>query len=166
MEVNKKARNELWNEINGIAEENLSKNTSNDRWSIKQILEHLFLVETAFTRMIGKQLKSGELVYADDQPIELTLNRSYKVQAPETLLPSEEDNSLEELKEKLTSSHEALLKLVKRAEQIDLDGKSIPHPAFGKLSLRQTIEFIGYHELRHIDQIREVKEELGLLEKN
>ncbi|PXW87084.1 hypothetical protein DFR56_106154 [Pseudogracilibacillus auburnensis] len=36
----------------------------------------------------------------------------------------------------------------------------MPHPGFNMLNLSQWISFIGWHERRHIEQIKEVKEKL------
>jgi hypothetical protein len=39
---------------------------------------------------------------------------------------------------------------------------SMNHPAFGIISLKNVVDFIWMYEQRHIDQIIEIKEELGL----
>ena len=44
----------------------------------------------------------------------------------------------------------------------ELEAKGFNHPIFGLMSLKQWIPFVGYHEKRHILQIKEVKEKLGL----
>ncbi|MFD2042854.1 DinB family protein [Ornithinibacillus salinisoli] len=166
MKINAKARTLLWKEVEGITDEILNKKTTTDKWSIKQILEHLYLCETAFTRMIEKQLAGGEIVHAKDQPVERTVDRSYKVQSPEIMVPGDTYKTLVELRELLNSSHEKMIKIAKNADPEELEGKGIPHPAFGYLNLRQTIAFVGYHEMRHIEQIKEAKEGLGLLKSN
>ncbi|SES67534.1 DinB superfamily protein [Oceanobacillus limi] len=166
MEVNERARNELWSEVSGISDELLNQNPVTNGWSMKQILEHLYLIETTFTKLIERQLESGKDVNVKNQPIELTVDRGYKVKAPEFAVPSDDYASLAALKEKLNTSHQALRSLFQRADPIQLQAKGIPHPAFGLLNLKQAFEFVGYHELRHIEQLKEVKEKLGLDKKN
>ncbi|WP_082881332.1 DinB family protein [Lederbergia galactosidilytica] len=71
--MNDKAREELFSEVNGLSDEDINKKPSEDQWSIKQIIEHLILMEGAVTQMVTDQLKNGEIVNADHKPIESTL---------------------------------------------------------------------------------------------
>lgn len=45
MLINDKAREDLYNEVDGLSDEILNKKPSDHEWSIKQILEHLYLME-------------------------------------------------------------------------------------------------------------------------
>ncbi|MFD1040374.1 DinB family protein [Virgibacillus byunsanensis] len=94
MKINKQARDELLAEVEGISDRKLNKKPAAEKWSIKQVLEHLYLIEDAFTKMIQEQLDTGDVVNAKEKPIELTVNRSSKVDAPAFLLPSEEFASM------------------------------------------------------------------------
>ncbi|MFP3427108.1 DinB family protein, partial [Pseudoalteromonas sp. SIMBA_162] len=67
-----------------------------------------------------------------------------------------------ELKEKLAMSRQELKSVVENADQHDLENKAYPHPAFGRMRLSQWIPFVGYHERRHLLQIKEVKEKLEI----
>ncbi|MDI7741202.1 DinB family protein [Lysinibacillus fusiformis] len=162
MLINEKARKELYDEINGLSEENLNKRPSDNRWSIKQIVEHIYLMEGAIAEMILGTLVNGEVVHTEQKPIEASINRDIKVNAPEFAIPSNEFATLEELNMKLTATHQKLLKLAEASDKKELDVKAFPHPVFGQMSLKQWIPFAGYHEMRHILQIKEVKEKLGL----
>ncbi|WP_100011331.1 DinB family protein [Lentibacillus sediminis] len=162
MQVNEKARGELLKEVNGLSDEVVNQKLAADQWSIKQVLEHLYLMEATVTRTIEKQLANGEATEAKEKPIERTVNRKTKVDAPEYLVPSEDFRTLEELKKKLAATHQGLSDLENRTNNQDLEAKTFPHPAFGDLSLKQWIPFVGYHEMRHTEQIKEVKVELGV----
>ncbi|KGR76264.1 DinB family protein [Ureibacillus sinduriensis] len=162
MEINEKARGELFNEINGLSTESFNKKPSDDEWSIKQIVEHLCLMEGAIAKMIQGKLENGEVVNAEMKPIEAATNRKIKIDAPEFALPGNEFATLEELKTKLNVTHQTLLKIEELADEKELKIKGFPHPVFGQMSLEQWIPFVGYHEMRHILQIKEVKEKLGL----
>lgn len=163
MDINKSAREQLLAEVGGISDEDLNRKPAENRWSIKQILEHLYLMEGAITKNIQGQLINGDSVNADDKPIELSVNRKKKVDAPEFAAPSDEFATAAELKQKLASTHQELMDLAETSDEKLLAERGFPHPVFKQLSLKQWIPFVGYHELRHIEQIKEVKAELGLL---
>ncbi len=162
LEINNKAREELLTEVNGITDEDLNRKPAENGWSIKQILEHLYLMEGAITKNIRGQLAHGEVVNAADKPIELSVDRSRKVDAPEFAQPSESFASLEELKQKLEATHKGLAELAGTSDERMLKDKGFPHPVFGQMSLKQWIPFVGYHEKRHTEQVKEVKIDIGL----
>ncbi|MBM7600255.1 putative damage-inducible protein DinB [Virgibacillus halotolerans] len=162
MEINEQARTELLNHVEGLSDEDLNKKPSADRWSVKQIMEHLYLMEGAITKTIKDQLISGEIEHVENKPIEHSINRDVKVEAPGFAVPGDDFLKSDDLKQRLAGTHEGLKELEKEADEEQLKAKAYPHPAFGKVSLKQWIPFVGYHELRHIEQIKEVKQELGL----
>ena len=162
MTVNEKARQQLLKEIKEISDEDLNIKPTPDTWSIKQLLEHLYLMEATITKTIKKQLAFGEVSIVDEKPIQLAVNRSTKVEAPDYVLPSEEFSTRDSLKDKLALSHQELVEVALQTDDTKLLEKAFTHPIFGQLNLQQWIHFVGYHELRHIEQIKEVKETLGL----
>lgn len=162
MQINEEARQELYNEVNGLSDEQLNKNPADDQWSVKQVMEHLFLMEGAITKTIIDQLENGEDVNADSKPIERAINRDKKLEASDFAQPSGDFATLDELKLKLTATHQGLVKVAEMADEKQLEAKGFQHPVFGQISLKQWIPFVGYHEKRHTLQIEEVKEKLGL----
>lgn len=160
MNENEKIRGELLNAVNGLSDEQLNAQSETGRWSIIQVLDHLYLMERAITKSISDKLKSDESIPAVDKPIELTLSRKMKVQAPPFVTPSESYQTLSEVKEKLSESRKAFVHVVDHAKEIDLEQKSFPHPLFKDLSLKQWILFVGLHEKRHLLQIEELKAKL------
>ncbi|MGG0789961.1 DinB family protein [Peribacillus simplex] len=160
MNENEKIREELLNAVNGLSDEQLNAHPETGRWSIVQVLDHLYLMERAITKGISDKLKGDDSNPAVDKPIELTLNREVKVQAPPFVIPSESYQSLSEVKEKLSESRKAFVQVVDHAKEIDLELKSFPHPLFKDLSLKQWILFVGLHEKRHLLQIEELKAKL------
>lgn len=162
MEINDQARKELFAQVEQLSDDILNTKPADDRWSIKQILQHLYLMEGGIAQTIQAQLASDKQNITTDKPIQLTVDRSTKVEAPDFASPDEEHATLDELKTKLTATHSALHELAEQAPEELLAVKSYPHPVFGEMSLTQWIPFVGYHELRHIEQIKEVKEQLGI----
>ncbi|WP_373464670.1 DinB family protein [Bacillus sp. V2I10] len=64
-----------------------------------------------------------------------------------------------ELLSKLEESRRELINFAETAPVQALNEKAMKHPHLGELSLKQWVEFIGYHEKRHLLQIAEVKSE-------
>lgn len=158
MEVNEKARKKLMDAVNGLSDEELNWKASEDKWSVRQVLEHLYLMEGAVTKTIQSQLTKEETHETTGKPIERTVDRSTKVDAPDFATPGDSFATAAELKDKLNASHTSLQQLEDTVPTEQLKARSYPHPVFGDMSLDQWIPFVGYHELRHIEQIQEVKE--------
>src|SRR5699024_7649053 len=162
MKVNEEAREALWNSVRDVHHEQFNQKPAEDEWSMKQILEHLYLMEGAIATNIEKQLASGKEEEAKKRPIELSVDLTTKVDAPKEFQPSDDEASIVEMEEKLATSHQSLQKIANEYIEATLAKKSMPHPAFGNMSLDQWVTFVGYHEDRHTKQIEEVKEKLGL----
>ncbi|MFE0504817.1 DinB family protein [Peribacillus butanolivorans] len=160
MEDIKKIRKELLEAVNNLSDEQLNAHPEEGRWSIIQVLNHLYLMERMITKRIADKLKSDESIPAEDKPIEYTLNREVKVSAPLFVIPSEAFQTLDEVKNKLSESRQAFIQVVDSANEKDLEQKSFPHPLFKELSLKQWIPFVGLHEKRHLLQIEELKSKL------
>ena len=162
MEINDQARKELLSQVEHLSDEQLNKKPAEDRWSVKQLLQHLYLMEGAVSQIIQSQLASEEQNLATDKPIQLAVDRSRKVDVPDFAKPTEDFATLDELKTKLSATHSTLRNIAENTPDEKLNVKSYPHPVFGEMSLTQWIPFVGYHEQRHIDQIKEVKQQLGI----
>lgn len=162
MRVNEEGRETLLQSVKDVDHEQFNKKPAGDAWSMKQVLEHLYLMEGAIANTIEKQLASGEEEEAKRRSIELSVDRSTKVEAPNEFQPTDDEASILEMEEKLATSHQALQDLASQYSEAELAKKAMPHPAFGKMSLDQWVTFVGYHEKRHIDQIREIKTTLSI----
>ena len=162
MEINDQARKELLAQVEYLTDEVINRQPAEDRWSIKQILQHLYLMEGSVAKTIQIKLAAEDQNITIDKPIQLTVDRSNKIEAPDFVTPTLEYSTLHDLKSKLTATHSTLHNVAENATEDQLAVKSYPHPVFGEMSLTQWIPFVGYHELRHIEQIKEVKQQLGI----
>lgn len=160
MENNIKVREELWESVNGLSDEQLNEVVEEGKWTIVQVLEHLYLLEKKLARWIQNALLSNASNATENRPIHLAVNRTHKIEAPKVIVPSNEFQTMDQLKIKLADSREALINSIKGVSEDDLNKKSLPHPTFGFLSLNQWVSLIGFHEQRHIGQIEEIKESL------
>ena len=140
-----------------------------DRWSVAEILEHLSLVESRFGGMLatrieealqgGLGLETGPRHPLPDATERRMLDRANKRTAPETALPS---GALDE-RAALAAAHEAraaLRETLQCGDGLALSDVRHSHPFFGELTVYQWVELIAAHELRHVEQIRELRAQL------
>ncbi len=154
-------RQEVLEFVESISNEQSSRKPNEESWSILEVLEHLYLMEQLVVYQIGKSLKEGDEQQVSEKPVQQTTNRGQKVPAPEAVQPKGEFNTLEDAKEGLEKSREATMFLVHNKEEEILKNRAFPHPIFGDMNLVQWVEFIGWHELRHLDQMKEVKQNIS-----
>jgi len=136
-----------------------------DRWSVSEVLEHLGLVERRFTqffaarvaearaRGLGADPETTPVVPAFD--VAAAVDRRRTITALESVVPRG-DLDAERAWTALDDAHRGL-----RAEMVAADGCALgeltfSHPAFGALDFYQWLVFLGAHESRHADQIREI----------
>lgn len=159
LEHSQAVRAELLIEVKNMTDEQFNQKPSQDVWSPGQILQHLYLMERVITGGMKQVLMSGEKKEISEKPLELVIDRSRKVHAPENLKPAEGTYVKEELLSKLEESRRELINFAETAPVQALKEKAMKHPYLGELSLKQWVEFIGYHEKRHLLQLAEVKSE-------
>jgi uncharacterized damage-inducible protein DinB len=154
-------RNRLYARVGGLSEAQESARAAEGAWSVREIVEHLAIMEERLSRMMAVMLAKAESAGAPSaaqamQPFTLDHfiegNRGQKFQAPEQVRPTGEE-SIAALLERLRASRNFLSGLQQRMEATDLSAMSYPHPAFGPLNVYQWLALIGLHEERHLAQI-------------
>nr|WP_186811673.1 DinB family protein [Paenibacillus xylanexedens] len=161
-ERNDEIRNQIWEAISGLDEDQLNRKPSPKQWSIMQVLRHLNLMENVITKQARLAVEKEQNVSIEKKPYEMSLDRSRSVEAPPHVQPPTEPERLADIRRDLAESHQALEQFAREHDVALLRSKSFPHPAFGELDLAQWIDFTSYHEERHLGQIREIKQQLGL----
>ncbi|TPG69846.1 DinB family protein [Brevibacillus laterosporus] len=149
-------RAELVKAVEGLSDTDINQVALEEVWTIGQVLEHLYLVEWAVAQN-AKRVLANEDVITEPKPISLTLDRSKKLQAPAPYEPTTEPKHVEELLQKLEAARTSLLAVFEGAEISQRAKKAFPHPVFGLLDMNQWLEFVGLHEQRHLEQIKEIK---------
>ena len=150
-------RNNLLNEIDGLAHEEMNYHSGENRWSIAQICNHLALSEETFAKAIAYGIKKSN-ISAEPKNIEYLLDRSIKLEAPEIVMPQIESAETHEIIDQLDTSRNLLNNILSSVEdRLIFAEKSVKHPYLGDLPLYQWIELIYLHEQRHIEQIKEIK---------
>ncbi len=156
-----KVREQLLETVRALTFEQLNAHPQPGKWSIAQVMEHLYLTERTLAQVIIAGLKSKDInPPSERKPVKRVIDRSIKIEAPPPLIPIKDEWTLEDLKGCLEESKGALERIANKADQSQLASKSFPHPVFGALTLEQWLEFVPYHEERHLLQIKEIKEKL------
>ncbi|SRR5690606_29327894 len=156
-----KARQQVIREIQSLNNEKLNAKPAPDEWSIAQICYHLVLVELATIKAIKAGLKKESKGKPERKDVSTTLDRSEKIKAPRAVQPDDRNFELHELLDSFANSRNQLIWTLQGIEDKSvLKEKSLHHPGFGELALDQWVELIPYHELRHLEQIREVREKI------
>lgn len=155
------ARKEVLQSIASLTDLQLNEK-QNGKWSIMQVLEHLYLTEKLIVDKLKVTMTSDKETEVEDKPILLITNRNHKIVAPQFLTPSDTFITLATIQEKLIASRTSLEDFLAVADKEKMKKRSLPHPVFGLLNIKQWVEFIGLHEKRHLAQIKELKQELGL----
>ena len=123
------------------------------------MLYHLYTTEKSTAELILNSLEM-ESEKVDERDLSFLTDRSKRVEA--TIQLSANFITKIEGMELLEESRFQYLQTVfnETHEEIPVE-KSMNHPAFGFISLKNVVDFIWMHEKRHIDQIEEIKRELG-----
>ncbi len=152
-------RNELQNEIDSLTDEQLNTKFSEDKWSISQVIRHLIMLDNLILPTLRKTMQE-ESERVTEKNLNFVLDRTKKMKAPGPEPITEFINKRDLLKVAKEARTPILEIINEFIDSTAMEDKSMIHPAFGPLSVKQMIAFIGLHEKRHIEQIKEIKENL------
>jgi hypothetical protein len=133
-----------------------------ERWSAANIVEHLAIVEARVAGVLSDKVKEVCLELppqTSEEPILPTIDykrmydRSTRVKAPEIAIPTGLDAA--SAWTALENAGGMLRALLIANDGTALSAVTHPHPRFGVLSVYQWVAFLGAHEVRHAEQIRE-----------
>jgi len=153
---------QLVDTITPIEDSLFSQNPADKEWSIAQIVHHLCLVEERViqeleTELAGPPRKIGLLRKLI--PTSIVASRVLRVKAPRSVNPHSPP-ARNELIANYDAARSKLKELYSTHGPHRLKQVIFKHPFLGEIDGTATISFIGYHELRHYKQIREVIKKL------
>ncbi|WP_342525551.1 DinB family protein [Chryseomicrobium sp. FSL W7-1435] len=153
-------RDELIHELHAIPDTLFSKQPDKTTWSPQQVTEHIALMDSYVASLLdrGKAVQKKVM----KKPIRLTTLRSIKVKAPGPVDPATQEKTKEDIYELLFESRMQVLTLYKKFSKLEKRTFAMKHPVFGYLTVEQWFDFLGYHEKRHLKQLREVVSQLKL----
>ena len=133
-----------------------------ERWSAANVVEHLAIVEGRISKLLSERIEEARAGLSPEtsaDPILPTIDykrmydRSVRVKAPETAIPTGLDAG--SAWTALESAGAKMQAMLIASDGLDLSPVTHPHPRFGLLSVYQWVAFLGAHEVRHAEQIRE-----------
>lgn len=152
-------REQLLKEIFSLEFDEFNKSLDPQKWNIAQVCHHLYLTETLFTKVIITGLDQKKDSTVERKPIEVVLDRSKKFQAPSISKPSSDPFLVSEITQLLSYSRANILDVLNGIGDVDILRKvTMKHPILEDLTLEQWVELLYLHELRHIEQIKELKD--------
>jgi len=163
-------RTALTSTVESVAPENRDKRPADDRWSVAEVLEHLGIVEgrvaqlvsgrlvAARTAGLGAELETSSVLDTIDRA--LILDRSHRATAPDMVRPRSEHDAATAWSA-LQQSRADLRAALLANDGLALGEITHEHPVFGLINLYQWIIFVGAHEARHTEQIREIAQEVA-----
>lgn len=134
-----------------------------EKWSAGEVAEHIWLAEGLLFAAVERSLAAAENPNWEEQTKgknerleQLLLNRTGKAQAPEQIKPTGKTRA--EIMQGLKESRAKTLKFA-RETKLALKSHTQEHPfkVFGTLNAYQWLIYIPLHNLRHNQQIAEVK---------
>ncbi len=158
------SQKEFLDAVESLTDTQWSFKPAPDRWSVGQVAEHITLSEDLLFGLVQKTLAGSPnpdwetKTEGKNELVErLLLNRQTKAQAPEVLQPQSKLTR----DEILVRFKQSRAKTIKFMEQTDLPMKAhtFDHafPVFGTLNAYQWLIYIPLHNMRHNQQIAEVK---------
>jgi len=135
---------------------------SPERWSAVNIVEHLAIVEARVATILSNRIEEARAELSAEtttEPILPTIDykrvydRSTRVKAPEVAIPTGLDAA--SAWAALENAGSMLRAVLVQNDGLALSSITHPHPRFGLMSAYQWVAFLGAHEVRHAEQIRE-----------
>jgi DinB superfamily len=137
-----------------------------DHWSVIECVEHVGLVEDAMFARFTTKLAPADAT-ADRSREELILqaaaNRRRKFSAPEHVQPTGRFHSLAAALNHFQESRGRSIEYIRRLE-LDPRAYTAQHPVVGPVSGQEFLLILALHPARHAEQIREIRQALGLPE--
>ncbi len=153
---------QLVHTITPIEDPLFSRRPADNEWSVAEIVHHLCLVEERVIKELETELASPPRQIGFLRkliPTSIVASRLLRVKAPKSVNPLNTP-AREEVIANYDAARNRLKALCSTHGQSRLKQVIFKHPFLGEIDGTATISFIGYHELRHYKQIREVIKKL------
>jgi hypothetical protein len=163
----KNTKAELQDAIKGLSAAQLTYKVSADKWSVQECVYHIAITEKTLWAMLETSMKAGptpekkkDLKVTDEQVIKMIEDRTNKVKTSPPLEPQNTPyKSLDEAMNDFKTTRAAHIKYIKATSE-DLRNHFVQMP-FGMLDCYQLCLMISSHTDRHVQQLNEVKAEVG-----
>lgn len=163
-EVNDEIRAKLKKLVGNLTDEQLHFLPADESWTVKQIVEHISIVEDGIIKISAKLLsKAQENGGKSDGSAKISAEflqkifegKNKKFAAPERVFPTG-NLTIAESFEKMDENRQKLKELRTLFESVEETQMKFPHPAFGDMTSHEWLLLLGGHEQRHIAQIQRI----------
>ena len=168
-EANDKIRAKLKAALAGVTDEQAEALPDGEKWTIKEFVEHIAIVDEGMMRICAKLLNAakeagkqsdGGAKFTEEFSQKMAGARDFKMEAPERVRPTGTKTIAESLA-RMDETNEKFEELKPMFESVECSEVKFPHPAFGDMTAHEWLALRGGHEARHIRQIVGVIEKLG-----
>jgi uncharacterized damage-inducible protein DinB len=135
---------------------------SENEWSVGEIVHHLYLVEDRVIKELEKALAGPPQQFGLLRRFvstSIVAMRLVKVKAPGAMNPVSPPDKETNIAN-YDATRDKLKELCANVSQERLKKIVFKHPFLGTMSGAAAVSFLGYHELRHLKQIREALRKL------
>lgn len=163
-------RSDVSKAVESVAPNRRNERLPGDRWSVAEVLDHLGILEARVAQLVsgrlaaaraaglGPELETSSVLDTIDR--ERILDRSHRATAPDFVRP-QADRDANAAWAALQQSRTELRAAVVANDGFALSEVKYEHPVLGLIDLYQWLIFVGAHEARHTDQIREIATEFA-----
>ncbi|MBN8826037.1 MULTISPECIES: DinB family protein [unclassified Spirosoma] len=147
---------------NRLSEEEFQSHTG-DKWSVADVMQHLYLSARPVVKvMAGPREVLTQWGKADHLPktydqlaAEYGAVLSTGMKAPTPFVPRPEDMNVEKqvVIDRFTAMYTAVNNALESWTEQELDAYCMPHPALGKLTVREMLYFISIHTQHHLNRL-------------
>jgi hypothetical protein len=149
--------------VKGLSEAQLNFKAAPDKWSVKEVSEHIAKAENFLGDQTIKMVSStpaadekAPMTGKEDQLVNMVTDRSKKFQAPPPLVPNGQWATEAEILKAFNQARDKNIDFVKKTDEKVLRAHESDSPA-GKLDAHEWELFMASHTARHVKQIEEVK---------
>ncbi|MFN2392794.1 MAG: DinB family protein [Pyrinomonadaceae bacterium] len=166
--VNDEIRKKLIEVVSILTDEQAAFLPDGEKWTIANLIEHVAIVEYGMTRISARLLaqaqKEGK---SSDSTAKLSENfskkafeaKTLKFEAPEKVHPTGKLTVAESLA-KMKENRQRIEELRPVFETVNGSDFKFPHPFMGEISAHEWLALIGGHEVRHLEQIKNILNKL------
>lgn len=162
--ANDKIRENLKATVGNLTDEQLNLLAEKGDWTIKNIVEHIAIVQKGMMRISAKLLTeakavgaaaNGEAKISENFLQKAVEARPAKFEAPDRVRPTGTQTIAESLS-KLDETRKSLEDLRPLFESVECSDFKFQHPFFGDLTAHEWLALVGGHEFRHTSQIEKI----------
>lgn len=145
-----------------LSEAQFTRYLSN-KWSVAEVMQHLYLSARPVARLMAgprEVFLQWGIAEAPSRTYDEIASQYAKVlttgaKAPSSMSPRPEDMQVSKqvVMDRFTGVYQTLVDTLAQWTDQELDAYSIPHPALGKLTVREMLYFTSLHTRHHLERL-------------